>query len=49
MSMMAIAIGLLLVVFGILALLWLVSEVDMDRLYDEDFDDEDEDVVDNDA
>lgn len=47
--MRAIAIGLLLVVFGILALLWLVSEVDMDRLYDEDFDDEDEDVVDNDA
>jgi hypothetical protein len=44
MSMRAIAIGLLLVVFGILALLKLVSEVDMDRLYDED-----EDLVDNDA
>jgi hypothetical protein len=49
MSMRAIAIGLLLVVFGILALLKLVSEVDMDRLYDEDFDDEDIDEFGDDA
>jgi hypothetical protein len=47
--MRAIAIGLLLVVFGILALLKLVSEVDMDRLYDEDFDDEDIDEFGDDA
>lgn len=48
-DMRAIAVGLLCVVLGILLLLWLVSEVDMDRLYDDDFDDDDEDIVGDDA
>lgn len=47
--MRAIAIGLLFVVLGILLLLWLVSEVDMGRLYDDDFDDEDVDEFGDDA
>lgn len=47
--MRAIAIALLLVVLGILLCLWLVSEVNMDRLYDEDFDDEDDDLFEDDA
>lgn len=48
-AMRAVAVVLLIVVLGILLALWLVSEVDMGRLYDEDFDDDDEDLVDNDA
>lgn len=47
--MRAIAIVLLLVVLGTLLCLWLVSEVDMNRLYDEDFDDEDDDLFEDDA